>query len=299
MSEDIKSLKNRIELLEREIELKDKDLDVYKKELIAANQQLEELIINIHSQLKKALELQRQLVPTEFPHIPGFDFSTKFAGSALSGGDYFDIFEHTDRMRFGLLLSSATGYGLSALFLSLFMKFTFEARQKEQDQSPETLLKALQKQMIGQIQGDDAFHFFYGIMERRHLKLDYLNLGGVIAMHYQSADKTLVRLQHGLAPIQEAATHVSVTPQTVHFEPCDKLILCSPGLLRIQSPEGEYFGEERFYSLVKKAADSDVHNLRNEIFFQAEQFSQKKEFPGDLTVITLEVKERVLKLASV
>jgi serine phosphatase RsbU (regulator of sigma subunit) len=76
------------------------------------------------------------------------------------------------------------------------------------------------------------------------------------------------------------------------------LILCSPGLFKVTNPEGEFFGEERYYSILKKSAQSDVHNLRNEVFFQVQQFAKQKTLPQDLTVIVVETKERVLKLAS-
>ncbi|MBY0384111.1 hypothetical protein K2X05_03040, partial [bacterium] len=160
--DDISALKGRIKALEKELEQKDKDLVTYRKELVRANEQLENLIIHIHSQLKKALEIQRQVVPTEFPHIPGFEFSTKFIASSLTGGDYFDIFEHRDKMQFSLLLSSSSGYSLSALFLSIFMKFTFQARTESQSYSAENLLQSLTNDFLPNIDEKDHFHCFYG-----------------------------------------------------------------------------------------------------------------------------------------
>lgn len=295
--DDISALKARIKALEKELELKDKDLVTYRKELVRANEQLENLIIHIHSQLKKALEIQRQVVPTEFPNIPGFEFSTKFIASSLTGGDYFDIFEHRDKMQFGILLSSSSGYSLSALFLSLFMKFTFQARTEPQSFSPESLLKSLEKEFLPGLGEKDQFHCFYGAMNRRHLRLDYINMGDVIAIHYSHATKNLKRLQIDNDPLGKTSNMKSYKVESLDFEPRDKLVLCSPGLLKTASPQGEFFGEERYYSILKKSADSDVHNLRNEVFFQAQQFMKSKNLPQDLTVIVVEAKERVLKLA--
>jgi len=296
--DDIQSLKNRIKILEKELDLKNKDLEVYRKELVRANEQLENLIIHIHTQLKRALEIQRQVVPTEFPNIPGFEFSTKFMASSLTGGDYFDIFEHRDRMQFGLLMSSSSGYGLSALFLSLFMKFTFQARQESGAQTPESLLTALKAELLPGLSEKDVFHCFYGVMNRRHLRLDFINVGDVVALQYAAANQTLKRLQFSNKPLQKDGTTDGIKMESVDFEPKDKLVLCSPGLFKVANEQGEFFGEERYYSIIKKSAQSDVHNLRNEIFFQVQQFAKNKSFPQDLTVIVVETKERVLKLAS-
>lgn len=297
LMDDTSALKSKIKALEKELELKDKDLATYQKELGRANEQLEHLVIHIHSQLKKALEIQRQVVPTEFPHIPGFEFSTKFIASSLTGGDYFDIFEHRDKMQFGMLLSSSSSYNLSALFLSVFMKFTFQARSDEQSYAPSHLLQALQKEFLPNIDEKDRFNCFYGAMNRRHLRLDYVNMGDVVAVHYSHATKNLKRLQYEQEPVRKGKDLQQYKIESLNFEPKDKLILCSPGLFKAASPQGEYFGEERFYSIVKKSAESDVHNLRNEVFFQTQQFMKSKNLPQDLTVIVVEVKERVLKLA--
>lgn len=290
-------LKNRILLLEKEIELKNKDLENYRKELVRTNAQLEGLVVHIHSQLKKALEIQKQIVPTEFPHIPGFDFSTKFSASSLSGGDYFDIFEHKDKMQFGFLLSSASSYNVSALFLSLFMKFTFEARQNLQSQAPEALLQSLQAEFVDGLAESETFQFFYGVMNRRHLRLNYVNLGGVVAIHHNHGTQVLTRLQFDNPVVKKHVSLSSVPVMSLDFESKDKLILCSPGLFKVANPQGELFGEERLYSVIKKSATSDVHNLRNEIFFQLQQFAKGQDYPQDLTVIVVETKERVLKLA--
>ncbi|MCB9073809.1 MAG: SpoIIE family protein phosphatase [Bdellovibrionaceae bacterium] len=295
---DESELQQRIRLLEKELENKNRDIEVYRQELAKANVQLEQLIIHIHSQLKKAMEIQRQVVPTEFPNIPGFEFSTKFLASSLTGGDYFDIFEHRDKMRFGVLLTSASGYSLSALFLSLFMKFTFQMRQDEEALSPESLVATLKSDFMGHIGDKDQFHCFYGVMNRRYFRFDYVLFGDIYALHFKQENGTLQRLKPQAMALAKGQLG-TVTTQSAQVESKDKIILCSPGLFKIRNDAGELFGEERYLSLVKNSAGSDVHNLRNEVVFQAERFAGNAQFPQDLTVLVLEAKDRVLKLAGV
>jgi sigma-B regulation protein RsbU (phosphoserine phosphatase) len=154
------------------------------------------------------------VVPTELPNIQGFEFSSKFIASSLTGGDYFDIFEHRDRMQFGMLMSSSSGYGLSALFLSIFMKFTFQSRQ-DGHHSPEELLAALKAEMVPTLSDKDFFHCFYGVMNRRHLRLDYLNLGHVVALQYISATQSLKRLQANNKPVSRDASFDSIKVESL------------------------------------------------------------------------------------
>src|SRR5687768_8579652 len=109
----------RVAELEEELRERQADLKRFRDELSKANQRLEGLITRLHSELKLAHVIQKSLVPTEFPHITGFEFSTKFVPSSVSGGDYFDIFEHDDRFRFGVIVSSSNGHTMSALLLSV------------------------------------------------------------------------------------------------------------------------------------------------------------------------------------
>ncbi|MEK7356718.1 MAG: hypothetical protein AAB250_09725, partial [Bdellovibrionota bacterium] len=86
----IVQLKARISELESELADRERDLSVFRDELAQANTQLERFIKQISQELRMASLIQKSLVPTEFPNIPGFEFSTKFVPSPISGGDYFD-----------------------------------------------------------------------------------------------------------------------------------------------------------------------------------------------------------------
>ncbi|MBO9667523.1 MAG: sigmaB regulation protein RsbU, partial [Bdellovibrio sp.] len=112
MSNDPNALKERISDLEHELAVKEAELHRYRLELTKANTALEKMILQINQELKMAQTLQKYLSPTELPNIQGFEFSTKFLAGTRSGGDYFDIFEHEDKLKFGILISSATGYSL-------------------------------------------------------------------------------------------------------------------------------------------------------------------------------------------
>ncbi len=73
----IESLQNRVRELEIELGDREKDLAVFRDELAKANSQLEGFIRQIAQELRMASLIQKALVPTEFPNIPGFEFSTK------------------------------------------------------------------------------------------------------------------------------------------------------------------------------------------------------------------------------
>ncbi len=290
-------LKQRIKELEAEMARKDQDLKIYRRELATANTELEKLIIKVNDQLRHSHRIQKFLVPTEFPNIPGFEFSTKFSSSSVSGGDYFDIFEHFDKMRFGLFLSSASGYGMSALFLSVLMKMTYEIEDTK-SKNPGRVLQEIFEEMKKECRPEDESALFYGVFDRRKFQLIYCNVGQPLAIHYVASQNRIELLKGSKAPfsIQSNPAEFDLANQTVDLNPQDKLILCSSGFLSLKNEEGHLWGIDEILSVIKQNVKKDVHGLRNEMFYQASKFS--KEQPRDLTVIVTEVKERIMRLAS-
>src|SRR3989344_3162203 len=118
-SDENSQLKKKIAILEAELNKEDSEIMIYRQELLKFSQKLDLLMSQIAGDIKILSEVQKTLVPTEIPTIPGFEISRKFVYVSQAGGDYFDIFEHEDKMKFGILMASSSGYAMSALFLSL------------------------------------------------------------------------------------------------------------------------------------------------------------------------------------
>lgn len=291
----IEKLQNRIQELELELTDREKDLSVFRDELAKANSQLERFIQQIGQELKMASLIQKALVPTEFPNIPGFEFSTKFVPSPISGGDYFDIFEHEDKFRFGIVLANSSGYSMSALFLSVLLKMTgqLEARKGT---PPDKILEMMARELVPAVQAADRANVFYAVIDRRSFDLTFSGVGRVMALHSSYATGKLQRLEWETEPIQQGFNS-ELKKATVSLSARDRIVLCSEGVVRATNPKGEAFGEERLYKVVLAAPRLGVHDLRNEIFYQVERFAQGQPLPQDVTVVVTEVKDRVIKLA--
>lgn len=291
----VESLRNRIRELETELGDREKDLAVFRDELAKANSQLERFIKQIGQELKMASLIQKALVPTEFPNIPGFEFSTKFTPSPISGGDYFDIFEHEDKFRFGIVLASSSGYSMSALFLSVLLKMTgqLEARKGT---SPDRILELMGRELVPTIQSSDQANVFYAVVDRRSFELTYSGAGRVVALLVSFATGKLQRLEW-TTPAFHHGFQAELKSANLALGPRDRIILCSEGVTHALNFKGEAFGEERLYKTILAAPRLGVHDLRNEIFYQLERFTKGRDLPQDVTVVVTEVKDRVIKLA--
>lgn len=298
MSENTQSrdqLLARISELEQEVKERQADLRRFREELGKANQKLENLIAQLHTEVKLAHVIQKALVPTEFPHINGFEFSTKFVPSMISGGDYFDIFEHEDRFRFGIIVSSASGHAMSGLLLGVLLKMTgqLEARKGS---DPHVVLQDMHEQLKENMDQMDQADIFYSLIDRRNFEMRFVRAGSLIVLHQNFSTGEVQSLDSGLGPMG-LDFKAPTTSGSLFLNPRDRLVLCTRGVIEARNPEGEAYGMERVTRSFLSGPKRGVHELRNHILYEVQKFGQGSEPIRDQTLVVLEVKDKVIKLA--
>lgn len=282
--ENLEDYKVRIRDLEKEIEIKDEELDRAHKELMRANSVVEKMILDMNQELKMVAKIQRVLSPTEIPHISGVEFSSKFNPGMRSGGDYFDIFELEDKLKFGVILASSSGYAMSALFLSVLIKLTAQIEARR-GMDPDQVVAMMAKELVPSIINDDQASLFYAVVDRRSFQLKYSSVGSIRGFLQISGQEKLSRLEASTGPFRKDYNEQPLN-QTVSLGARDRLILCTEGV-------GE---SDQIAKAILQAPKTGVHELRNEILFQFEQATGMSEPHRDQTVVVTEVKDRVIKL---
>lgn len=295
MTNENKNLKEKITKLEDELQIKNAELLRYRQELVKVNQTLERVMAQISHELQTAQVIQKYLSPTEIPNILGFEFSTKFVPGSKYGGDYFDIFEHEDKMKFGILISSASGYSISSLLLSVIIKMSSQIEARR-GLPPHQVVQSLVAEMVPQITTKDHASIFYGVIDRRTYEMTYCSIGNIagIVQHY---GKEVVKELAPMAPPIEKGFNVELKDGIIALQPRDRIALVTHGVLSAENRNLEKWGANSLIESIKKAPKTGVHELRNEIIYNNEKFTGKQTPLRDQTIVVLEVKDRVIKLA--
>ncbi len=276
------------------MDAKSNELKTYKREVNKSNEELETIVADLSHELKLAAKIQRILSPTEIPNIPGIEFSTKFVSGTKFGGDYFDIFELHDKLKFGILVSSCSGYAMSALFMSVLMKYTAQIEAKK-GLDPAQVIKLLAAEIVPQIQKQESASLFYGVIDRRNYDLSYSCIGNIGGMIKEPAKNQVVWLEPSSGPLQKSYNESPLT-HTLNLGPRDQMVLCTEGVLQAKTHE-EVFGKNRLIEAFQSHSNEGVHQIRNEILYQVSQFTGLQEPLKDQTVLVTEVKDKVIKLA--
>ena len=289
MSEDdLKKIKKDLQDLQKALTEKSSEATAYKNQLIQFSAQLDQIISKEYEQVQTLSALQKKLTPTETPQFPGFHISKKFVFGSKYGGDYFDIFEHEDKYRFGVLLASSSGYAMSALLLSLILKMTHIMEAKK-GAAPSLVLKQISEELKALANAKDQSQVLYGIIDRRKLTLNFCACGRILGF-YSSPFKGLMKISTDSAGLG-SAQQPHFNDIELELEPGGSLTFVTEGVLDLLT------ADEIAAEISSKVGHKSVHDIRNDILVRAQIKSGLENPLRDQTVVVIEVKENIIKLA--
>lgn len=294
MSDGENKLLKKITEIEKLLLSKETELASYKNQLLQLSHQLDEMMSTSETELGALRKLFQHLVPTELPHINGFEFSRKFVYGTQAGGDYFDLFLNKDKFKWSLLISAAENYTTSATLLSQIIG---HASSFSSPDSTTTKVSSFLKDLFSTDPSIGEFSLFYGQVDRRVMTFEVCCLGkihGVITTGTGSSGTGqptgMTQIISAESPGEKTGASTQVKTITLDLVPKSKVCFVTPGVL-------EVLPIQKIASICKSMAAQDVHNLRNEIFFQAEQQSGRSQPLRDQIVFVFEVKDNFIKIA--
>jgi phosphoserine phosphatase RsbU/P len=100
-----------------------------------------------HSERAGALELQRSLIPSELPKVPGLELAARYRpGKAIVGGDWYDVFPLPSG-EIGIVMGDVAGHGLPAAVVMGRMRSALRAYALESE-GPAEALRRLNRKML-------------------------------------------------------------------------------------------------------------------------------------------------------
>ncbi len=285
MSKEIELLKSECEDLRLELVQKTSAINVFKFELEKANETLVKLKVRLDQDYKSLSELFRLIVPTKIPKISGFQFSTQFKSGTDYYGDYFDVFEHKDKLKFGTLLCKSPSPSVSAVVLALLMKLSHEFEEKILVDPTESL-----SQLIGELKNFEILpDLFLGYFNKRDFTFTYSGLGVVIGLHKSAKNQTVTCFYDGQDNLK---TH------KIKLDAGDSVILLTDGFFKSQNKDQKMLSvEELISALGTVPAEANVHDLRHEILYVLDKHLFGGVPSHDTTLVIFSPDEPVLRLA--
>lgn len=290
---EIDQLKAKLSEMQEELSSRNEDIDTYKQAFTDLNARLQTVMSYLSQNIESMKQLQKALVPTKNPSIPGFEFSTKFNSGSSAGGDYFDIFSLGDKSRFGIVVGTSSDYTTSALLLATLLGVSSKATYTLE---PGQLLENIGRELSPQFGEKVKVDLFYGSFDRRNYVLSYSAVGGSCIFH-QDYETGKVKLLTGASEALAHGFEAYPGTQELALGPRDRLVICSRGYVIEANEAGDKYGSPRLAADIMEASDRGAHELRNHLILKSSSFLNKKSFDYDRTLMVVEVMDKVIKLA--
>jgi hypothetical protein len=180
----------------------------------------------VRDELEVARQLQRDLLPSGTPDLPGWQVAHSYRTANEVGGDYYDFLPIDDR-RVAIVIGDASGHGMAAGLLmataSAALKLAVEI-----DPSPERIALLLNRVLCRTGNRHSFMSLFYGVLDRPSGSLDYICAGHPFPL-LRRADGSVVELGQGGLPLGVRAD-LMPPPSSVALGVGDTLVLYSDGL---------------------------------------------------------------------
>lgn len=277
LEQDLRKVKN--ELLERE-----QDLRLYQDEVKKLNLEVLRIMHGLDRDLSAVHQIFKYLVPTQFPHISGFHFSTKFITGMRFSGDYLDVFEHRDKFKFNLIMSSCAGPSLTALLIAFMLKHGRDLGGGGAPQPVDFVSKVLDE-IKDKNEKPSDIQLTCMLVDKRTYQFSYKIHGGGILSFFQDGETGRV---YDLAKDQKSP---------LQLKPYDRVVMVSPGLVSASNSKGVLFSANPVLeAMAKVPLKSSTHDLRNEIFFRLDQHLDGRRSMQDVSIIIMSVDNNIIKL---
>jgi len=199
----------------------------------------------LKGELRRAAEMQRHLLPTAAPGIPGYRLHGISNPCFSVGGDYYDYIDHPGD-RLGIALGDVSGRGLSAALLMCSLQSSVHALA-EADPPLGDFMTRLNRILCRRLPDNMLITLFYGVLDRERHVLTYSNAGHNLPF-VVGADGRQVRLPNNGPPLG-VLDEMVYSSDSVALAPGDTLVGFSDGMSEAFNVDEEEFGEERIGSV--------------------------------------------------
>jgi phosphoserine phosphatase RsbU/P len=213
----------------------------------------------VRDELQVARQLQRDLLPTDGPVLPGWEYAHSYRPAHEIGGDYFNFLPLPDG-RLAIAIADASGHGMAAGLLMAIANATLHTAL-DVDPEPDRVV-ALLNRMLCRTGDRRAFlSLFYGLLDPATGRMAYSCAGHPFPF-LRRADGAIEELGSGCLPLGiRQPMAVPVRETTLHSG--DRLLLFTDGLPEaIPLENGKAFGFDRLSALLAEGGDPNAIHRR-------------------------------------
>ncbi len=201
----------------------------------------------LEDELLIAREIQKGLLPSVIPTIPGVEIAATNISSKQVGGDYYDVLQ-VDQHRYIIAIGDVSGKGTPAALLMANLQAIIRALAPL-DLPLSQFTHRVNELMCANTGGNKFVTFFWGIIDDRARTLTYVNAGHNYPFLLHE-DGSVQRLDKGGMILGVMKSVPPYEQESIYLASGDLLVLFTDGVSEAMTKDSVEYGELRLENLL-------------------------------------------------
>lgn len=230
-------------------------------------------------------ELQKSILPTEFPNKKLFDVAAISIPSKTVGGDFYDYIKLKDG-KYALIIADVSGKGLKAGFFMVMTRSVLRVYSSQID-NPAKILEQTNKHIFYDSKKGMFVTCFLAIVDTKNKSITYSNAGHIpqyfIKKSAMNKAEYLTEMYIPGKPLG-FVENASYKNKKISYSKADKIIMFTDGVTETFNKDNEEFGESKLKDILKNEYDSSKE-LLNDIVEETVYFRADAPQFDDITLL--------------
>jgi phosphoserine phosphatase RsbU/P len=239
----------------------------------------------IDAELAVGRRIQLSLMPRRFPVVPGWEIASAYEPAREVGGDFYDAFAvRGDVGRLGIVVADVTGKGVPAALLMADTRALIHAAV-DHGSDPADALGRVNRILVGERASGLFVTVALGVLDAASGALAFASAGHD-PIHVLRSNGGLTILEPSGRLVGMVAD-LAATSTSVELLPGDAFVGHTDGITEARAPDGSFYGEERFRSLLTRLAGGSAAEIVEAIVRDVTAFRNGAEPSDDLTLLVV------------
>lgn len=236
-------------------------------------------------------ELQKSILPSEFPNKRLFDVAATSIPSKNIGGDFYDYMKLKDG-KYALVIADVSGKGLNAGFFMIMTRSILRVYLSQMD-NPAKILEQTNKHIFGDSKKGMFVTCFLAIIDSKNKTVTYSNAGHIPQYFVKKSSINASNSAKKSDYITEMYIHgkplgfvenASYKNKKISYSKSDTIIMFTDGITETFNKNNEEYGESKLKDILKNQYDSS-RELLNDIVEETVYFRDEAPQFDDITLL--------------
>lgn len=280
--------KDEVAQLTNAFSLMQEELRTYIADLSATTSAKEK----IESELKVAQQIQIGMLPRGFKTPGNWEIFATLEAAKAVGGDLYDYF-NTDENHMCIAIGDVAGKGVPASLFMMVTRTLLRAKAKP-GQKPGELMASINAELCQDNPSEMFVTFFIGIVDLTSGVMEFCNAGHNYPYIIENSGAVRqLKVRTGI-PLGIFGDTPYLT-SSYSFRPNEILVVTTDGITDALSSNNDFYGEAQLTAALASLAHKDTQSLTELLIAEVKRFSSGAEQADDITILTLQYKDKQFK----